>query len=289
MIAAPAVDLDPQARARRLRRWTWALVALAWVLIAAGGSGLKLAPDLVADVVSKLLGVGVVLGILAYFVVGGEPAYRRARGYWVGALIIVLGVAPALFVAQRLDQKREAEKVNAIVEAMGSSLQAADREYADRVAAGLKESTRAVLLSEAIADGAARKDARRNLAAVIGIVDDSLARRARILQDAMAQIQATAAPERVKQSIAADMRAAGSVREPLAVQMMKGTRAFLAKFDELIAHVDRNAAGFEVRAGQIEFADGAAGDTYNRLQAELAAFESDLRRLQQDAQKATNR
>lgn len=67
--------------------------------------------------------------------------------------------------------------------------------------------------------------------------------------------------------------------------MMKGTRAFLAKFDELVAHVDGNAAGFEVRGGQIEFADGAAGDRYNNLQVELAALQADLQRLQSAVKK----
>ena len=284
-MSASAADPDRQAQARRLRRWTWALLAVAWALMAGIGSALHVAPEIAVDAVSKLLGAGVVLGILAYFVVRGEPTYRKARGYWFGALVIVLGVAPAMFVAQRLEQGRETEKVNAIVKAMGESLQSADREFAERLKAGLKESTRAVLASETVTDAVARKDARSNLAAVIAIVDDGLAKRARIPQDAIAQVQAGGAPDRVKRSIIGEIRAAGEGREPLSVQMMKGTRAFLAKFDELIAHVDRNGEGIEVREGRLEFVDGAAGDRYNALQPELAALEAELRRLQQEVLK----
>lgn len=109
------------------------MVAAAWALIAVMGSSLNVAPDLVADAVSKLLGVGVVIGILAYFVVRGEPVYRKARGYWVGVLVILLGVAPALFLTQRVEQRREAGKVNAIVWSSASLTTASPGARASRV------------------------------------------------------------------------------------------------------------------------------------------------------------
>ncbi len=281
-VNAPVTAPDRTDQTRRLRRWTWVLVAVAFALMFGVGAALNVAPYVVSGVVENLLWAGVVFGIVMYFVVRGEPAYRRTRASWFGAWVIVLGVVPAMFIAQRVEYKRETEKAGAIVKSMAERLKTADQEYAERLKAGFKESTRAIFATEAIADAAARKEARANVAAVIGIIDDGLARRARILEETIVQIQATGAPKQVKEAIAADIRAASGGREPLSVQIMKGTRAFLGKAEELIAHVDRNAGSVEAREGRLEFTEVSAGERYHALQSELAALGADLQRLGQE-------
>lgn len=282
-MSTPASASGQQDPVRRLRRWTWILLALAFVLLIVTAAILRITPAAVADAVSNLLGAAVAFGVLAYFIVRGEPAYRKVRASWIGAWIILLGAVPAVLVAQHAEQNREAGKAREIVKATAERVTRLDQEYADRLKAAFKGPGWAVLSSDAIVDAAARKEARANLAAAIGVVDDYLGKRARVPEEAAAHILATRAPDRVKQEIVAEIRASAG-KEPLSVQMMKGMRAFLGKTGDMIDHLDRNAGVITVREGRVEFSDRAAAEHYNALRAELGALEADLRRLHGAAQ-----
>jgi hypothetical protein len=280
----PAAGSESQDLARRLRRRTWILIGLSFALMVGAGGALKIAPDLVSDTLSKLFGAAVAIGILAYFVVGGEPEYRKARASSIAAWLILLGVAPVLFVAQRLDQGREVEKIQAVVAAMADRYAQADRDYADKLKPQI-ETALAVLGSDGIADAAARGGARAKLAAAIKTIDDALALRERIPEETIAQVQATAADSKAKEATVAGIRTATAGPPPLSVQIMKGTRAFLVKAGEVIAHVDQYAAGVTLRDGQLEFADDSAAGPYKALQSELAGLGQELQRLKQQTQK----
>ncbi len=58
-------------------------------------------------------------------------------------------------------------------------------------------------------------------------------------------------------------------------------RAYLEKIGEMAAYLDANAQGIQLREGQLEFDDSAAGDRYNAFLHELADLERELQRLQQ--------
>jgi hypothetical protein len=277
-LTALAGNPDWQARAGRLRRWTVGLVAIAIALIVAASEALQVAPYVITMVVENLLYAAVALGVLAYFGARGEPDYRRARALWFASLGVAVAVVPAMLVVQRVENKRETDKVAAIVRSMADGVKEADEQYARRIKAEMKASTGAVISAEAITDAAARKEARANLASILRIVDESLSLRARIPQEAVAKIHATAAPKRVKDAVIADLPSTAA-SDPLSVRLMKGTRSFFAKAGELIAHVDANEGKFEWREGRLEFTESAAGERHGVLRAELAVLESELRRL----------
>ena len=65
---APTIISNRQDQTRRLRRWTWALLALAFVLMLVFASLLDVESYILSDVTSNLLTTGLVLGILTYFI-----------------------------------------------------------------------------------------------------------------------------------------------------------------------------------------------------------------------------
>ncbi len=284
-MSTTAAEPDLQAKARRLRRWTWGMVALAFALMVGAGAMLKLAPDLVGETFGRVLGAAAILGVASYFLLRGESAWRKARANWVAALVLLLGVAPAMFVAQRLEQKQEVEKMQAIVAAMGEQFKKADQDYADRMKAVQLGTAMAVLGSERVADAAARAEARATFAAAIKTVDEALAQRARIPEENIAKLRATAAPAQVKQAAEAAIRTVAAGPAPLVVQMLNGTRAFLVKATDMLVHLDKYAAAFALRDGKLEFTDTAVGDIYNALQSELEGLQQDMRRLAEQAKK----
>ena len=267
-----------EAKVRSLRRWMWALIALAFVLMVLGGMVFKLAPDLVSDALSKLMGAAVVAGIVAYLFARGGPAYRKARASWVGAWVLLLGVGPAMYVANSMEQRREAEKVVAIIDALAADIKKADNLFAERMSGAITAKSRGVIGSPALIDAAARRDARSEVAGAIKVIDEGLASRGRLAQEAIAAVQATRAASRLKESAVAELRAAAA-REPLAVRMLKAVRAFLVKADEVAAFVEANAAGMEARGEAIEIAEPKLLERYQALMAELAAAQDDVRSL----------
>lgn len=270
---------DPdEARIPGLRRWMWGLMAFALALVVAGGSVFKLAPDLLSDALSKLFGVAVAAGIVAYIFVRGEPAYRKARASWFGAWVLLLGAAPAMYLANSMEQRREGEKVVAIVSALAADIKKADSLVAERMREAVTAKSRGVIGSPALIDAAARRDARAEVAGAIKVIDEGLASRGRLGQEAIAAVQATRAASRLKESAVAELRAAAA-REPLAVQMLKAMRAFLVKADEVAAFVEANAAGMEARGDAIEIAEPKLLERYQALMAELAAAHDNVRSL----------
>ena len=282
---APTTVPDRQVQTRRLRRWTWALLALAFALMGVVGSVLDAQIFIASEATSNVVTIGVVLGVLAYFIVRGNPAYRRARASWFGALVIALGMAPMIFVMQSVEYGREIRKVHDIVKSAAERVNGVDRLYAERMKTEFKGSGWAVLSSEAIADAAARKEARASLAAAIKIVDDTLARRATISDEAIVQIQATGAPKAAKEGIIATLRAAAENKASPSLQMMKGTRAFLGKTDEILVHLDGNAGVAVANEDRVDFADSAAAERYTSLMSERAKLEAEMRLLVEKARK----
>jgi len=84
----------------------------------------------------------------------------------------------------------------------------------------------------------------------------------------------------------------GALREqsagspPLAVQLMKAMRAYFAKGLEILAHVDRHAAGVTIREGGLKFADKAAATRFDKMQSEFLALYDEMQRLSKEAKKA---
>ena len=271
-----ASEVDPKIRS--LRRWMWGLIGAAFALMVVGGGVLKLAPDLFSDALSKLFGAAVVAGVVAYMFVRGEPAYRKARASWFGAWVLLLGVVPAMYVANSLEQRREGEKVIAIIDAIGAEVKKADNEVADRLRAAISAKSQGAVGSPALVDPAVRKDVRAEIAAAIKVIDEGLAGRTRLMEKASAAIQATRASAKLKDSMAAELRAA-MAKEPVVVKILKGMRAFLAKAEELAALVEANAAGMEVRNDTIEIADPKVLERYQALMLELAAAQDNVRAL----------
>ena len=190
-----------------------------------------------------------------------------------------------IFLMQRVEYGRETAKVHEIVKTLAERVTTVDRLYADRMKTEFKVSGWAVLSSEAIAGSAARKDARLNLVAAIKIVDDTLARRITIAEEAIVQIQATGAPKEIKQGILTTLRAAAGNKESPSLQMMKGTRAFLGKTDEILVHLDSNAGVIIADEGRVDFSDTMAAERFITLWSERAALEADLRRRLEEARK----
>ena len=276
---APQAAPDPQIKARRLWRWTWGMVALGFVVMAGTGAAFDLAPVSAVQANARVFAAAFILGVASYYVLRGEPAWRKARANWVAALVFLLGAPPSMFIAQRLEQKQEVEKMQAIMAAMGGQIKKADQDYAEKLEALQPGPAFAVLGSERIADAAARSAARATLASAIKVVDEALAARARIPEETIAKLRATAAPAEAKQAAEAAIRTAAAARTPLVVQMMNGTRAILVKATDTLAHLDKYAGAFALRDGKLEFADDAVGDIYSALQSELESLQLDMRRL----------
>lgn len=192
-------------------------------------------------------------------------------------------MAPAVFPAGAQDKGRDADKLQAIVQSMASRYSEADRDYAEKLKAARPGAALAVVGSEGIADAAARREARANLAATLKVIDDGLKRRERIAQDAIAEVRAAKADEKAKHEVVAAIREASAGPAPLSVQLMKAMRAFLAKALEVVAHVDRHAAGVGLKEGRLSFADKAVSARFDALQAELSALYQEIQRLSQKA------
>jgi hypothetical protein len=206
-----------------------------------------------------------------------SPAKRR----WTW-LVLTLAVVVALFITHQIWQRGQAQAVADVVHAIPEQVKRLDQEFSEKMKATFRPETGAVISGPAIADPAARKEARANLAATLKLIDDTLARRERIAQDAIAAINATGAPKALKSRVTAELQASAAA-PPLAAQMMKGLRAFLAKGDELVAHADAAAATIVIQEGKTYYADPRTAAKERELRQELAALELENRKLVEEA------
>lgn len=207
------------------------------------------------------------------------PAARRWT--WV---VLALAAAVALFVSHQLWQRNQARAVADIVHAIPDQVKRIDQEFSEKMKSTFKPETGAVLSGPAIADPAARKAARAALAATLQLIDETLARRDRVALDAVTAINATGAPADLKQKVIAEL-STDLAAPPLAVQMMKGLRAYLAKGEELVAHADAGAATIVMQEGKALYADSRTAEKERALRQELAALELANRRLVDEARK----
>jgi hypothetical protein len=283
-MSAPAAAIQADVRTKKLHRWSIGLFAVAVVLAVATAQVLDAAPFVVSAGLGQAMGGALVIAVLSYLFVRGERSYRNARVAWIFGWVVALAAIPAVIVEHRMEERREAEKLLEVVKSMGLAIKRSDEEMSERIQKAVSDTTRAVLSSVAIADAAARKSARAELAAAVKAIDESFAQRARSLEDTVKKVEASGASKRLKRVTIHELRA--DRKEPLAVQMTRGVRVFLLKADELIALVDANAAGVEVSDGALAFADTAVLERYKTLQAEMAASQQAMRELAQQAGKS---
>jgi len=183
------------------------------------------------------------------------------------------------------DLPRGSENLQAMIKVMDSRNVEADRDFAARIEAQQRQSPLRDFGPEKAVDAAARSAMRAWLAAAIGTINESLAKRERILNETIAEIEAARVSDKAKSTMLAAIRDAAAQKVPLSVQMMKAMRAYLEKISEMVAHLDLNATGLSLRDGQLAFEDGAAADRHNALEDERVALEQELQRLQQQVRK----
>jgi hypothetical protein len=279
-MSAPTPPGDP-AKARAQRRWTWGLVALAFVLALVSGQFLQVAPHVAGEAFGQVVGIAVLAAIVAYIVPRGDRAHRSARASRVAAWVMVLAVLPATFIAQRAEHGREAEKVLSIVGETAGLMKRIDGEVSQSIKAALAGVAPGGLTPAVLVDADARKRTRAGFAAGLKAIDEGLARRSRAVDEIVARVQATDATAKVKDAATAAIRDAAAAKIPVSVQLLQGMRALLAKSDELIAVADAHSASFEIRDGVLEISDAAALERFKRVQGEHATVEAELRSLQQ--------
>ena len=205
---------------------------------------------------------------------------RSRRWIWI-ALAPVLIFAGAYLAEQGVGPMTDAERLRDMVNAMGGRLAEADRESAARIEAQQRDSPLGNYGPEQAMDATTRSATRAWAAAGIGIIDESLAKREKILQESIARIETSRASDKVKGALLKAIRDAEPNKASLSVRIMKAMRAYLAKIAEMVAYLDLNAQAIQLRKGQFEFDDSAAGERYNKLEHELAALERELRGLLQ--------
>jgi hypothetical protein len=205
------------------------------------------------------------------------------RWIWIALALVLVGAA-VYYLEQRSAAFRDVDTLQAMVKEIGGRYVEVDRDFAARMEAHRRDSPFGTFGPEQAIDPGIRSATRAWVAAAIGIIDDSLARRERIQNDTIAQIEASRATAKVKTSMLKAVRDA-AIKAPLSVRIMNAMRAYLEKIGEMAAYLDLNAQGIALREGQLEFDDGAAGDRYNDYLRELAALERELQRLQQQARR----
>lgn len=208
-----------------------------------------------------------------------EPTHSR-RWIWISlALALVLIGTGAYFVERWMAPMRDAEKMQDLVKAMGGRLAEADREFAARIEAHQSDSPLANFGPEQAIDPGIRSTVRAWVAAGIRIIDESLAKREQIPNETIARIEASRVNDKAKSTMVKGIRDAVAKQVPLSVRIMKAMRAYLAKVGEMIAYLDLNALAIQLREGQLEFDESAAGVHYSNLENELAALEQQLKGL----------
>jgi hypothetical protein len=214
-----------------------------------------------------------------------HPAPSR-RWIWISlALALVLIGTGAYIVDRWMAPIRDAEKMQDLVKAMGDRFTAVDRDFAARMEAQQRESPLGSFGPEQAIDAGARSNTRAWAEAGIALIDETLARRALIPNETIARIEASRANDKAKSAMVKGIRDAVAKQVPMSVRIMTAMRAYLAKIGEMAAYLDLNAQAIQLREGQLEFDDSAAGEHYNNLEHELAVLEQQLKVLQRGARK----